>query len=413
MNVTPKILFINVDFRYNNSAGITISKLIDHFPKENLGLLSYYANRSDIDIFAHKFQISKNESNKEIQFSRKNKTDIKESRIRYIWLSIVKRIIRNTLGTKYRKRKYYISNQLKSWLLNFNPDYIYLNPYEIETIEFALKISELLNCRIIIHVMDDKVSINYPGILGKFYNRKLKNRFEEIVKRSDIRLSISEKMASVYYKRYKKKFITFHNPINVDEWEPFTKKDVSLKSEVKIIYSGSSDSTFNPIIEFCKVIAHINQNHCHIKFVLYSKFNSYKAKKKLEGYPFVEINDYVSQKELPRVLTDADFLFLPLSFEKRLSYTSLSMPTKTAEYMISGTPIILYSPCNTALVDYAREKNWAYSITTNQFNDAVQLFKELLGNKKLRKNISENAVTVAKKNHDVLKNKDKFDQILL
>ena len=74
------------------------------------------------------------------------------------------------------------------------------------------------------------------------------------------------------------------------------------------------------------------------------------------------------------------------------------MPTKSPEYMISGTPILVFADKKTALAKYAKEGKWAYTVT--EYNKAVlkQALLELNSNILLRRNLAERAMTMAVQN---------------
>lgn len=395
-----KILFININFRYDNSSGITVSKLVDHLPKENLFLLSTKAEQSNIDIFEDKYQIGK------IQEATIKKKNGKRNSL--------KKILRNIIGKKSYFDKMTLDSSMKKWLDNINPDFIYFAPDSLSSTLFSQEIADYCKAKIIIHVMDDKVNVKYGGLVGFFYKIRFRNEFKRLVSNSDIKLSISETMASAYYKRYGQKFDTFHNPVDVAKWIQHGQSvsTIKLKDITKIIYSGWIGSTSVPIFEFCEVIKSINKLNYNIKFILYSKFSSLEVKQKIADYPFVQINEYVSQEELPKTLSKADFLFLPLSFEKKLKFIHLSMPSKTSEYMTSGVPVILLAPEETALSQYAIKGEWGHVITSNTKEYVVHEMIDLLGDIELQKKYSQNAIKLAKEKHDVKKNKLRFIKLL-
>ena len=75
---------------------------------------------------------------------------------------------------------------------------------------------------------------------------------------------------------------------------------------------------------------------------------------------------WLTYSELPRVLPKP--IFIPALYDFRKSRSVLlnnSMPTKAPEYMVSGTPIIVFGPGETALVDDAVQNKWAVTVTEN------------------------------------------------
>ena len=394
-----KVLFININFRYDNSSGITVSKLVDHLPKENLFLLGSKAEQSNIDIFSRKYQIGK------LQETAITKKVGK----RYS----VKKVLRNIIGKKSYFNKLSLDVSIKRWLDTINPDFIYFNPDNLSTVLFAQEVASYCNAKIIIHVMDDKVSVRYPGIFGFFYKIKFRKEFSHVVKISSIRLSISELMTEEYLERYGVSFYAFHNPVDITLWKSYKKVINNYKkNNINIYYSGWIGSTSAPIFEFCEVIKNLNDIKYNITFVLYSKFSSLEIKDKIDAYCFTQINNYVPQEKLPETMNRADLLLLPLSFEKKNKFIFLSMPTKTAEYMVSGVPIIVYAPKETALSQYAKKDDWGHVITSNIKKDVVNSMRELIGNVELQKKYSHNALKLAKEKHDIKINKQRFDELL-
>ena len=76
------------------------------------------------------------------------------------------------------------------------------------------------------------------------------------------------------------------------------------------------------------------------------------------------------------------------------------MPTKAPEYMITGTPILIFAPAETAVVKYAKKYEWAKVITENKIEDVTAAIKQLIENKDLREQYAKNAIKIAEKNHN-------------
>ena len=157
----------------------------------------------------------------------------------------------------------------------------------------------------------------------------------------------------------------------------------------------------------------INGSKYEITFKVYSRFKDYKVKQRINSYSFTEISDFISQEELPSTISKADFLFLPLSFEKRLKYIRLSMPTKTAEYMASGVPVIIYAPTYTALYQYSKNYNWGFTISTNEKGKVKKELIRFIEDGKMQSILSENAKKLVREKHDIRKNKERFDNLII
>ena len=121
----------------------------------------------------------------------------------------------------------------------------------------------------------------------------------------------------------------------------------------------------------------------------------------INNYKNVIHNSFVSYNDLPKVFSGSDLLILPYDFSPlSIKYIRFSMPTKAPEYMITGTPIIIFAPEATAVVNYAKKYDWAKVITENNIETVTAAIKQLIENKDLRERYAKNAIKIAEKNHN-------------
>jgi glycosyltransferase involved in cell wall biosynthesis len=104
---------------------------------------------------------------------------------------------------------------------------------------------------------------------------------------------------------------------------------------------------------------------------------------------------------LPQVLSNADVLVIPIDFdEKSQRYIKYSMPTKVTEFMITGVPILIYAPEDTAMVQYAKVNDWALIVSKKDKNELKRAIIDLYLNEELRKSIGERGRSIALLKHD-------------
>jgi len=263
----PRILFINIDFSEDNSAGITVSKIINDFPKQNLALAtqnpSFY-NPNFLEnkfIFTPKGQVKRNSV-------EKNKKTTNKYQIFFRWF------FRNIIGSPSYFEVIKIDSHFKNWLLEFNPDFIYITPDSLKITKLGLNISRFYKGKIIIHVLDDKVNVLYPGILGIFYKLKFKKCFKCLIKISSIRLSISNKMSEVYYARYGVNFTPIHNAIDLSIWHKFTKSNARIEYSrpIQIVYTGDIQANWKSLVTYCYALELLNLKGYNIVFHIYTNF---------------------------------------------------------------------------------------------------------------------------------------------
>jgi glycosyltransferase involved in cell wall biosynthesis len=88
------------------------------------------------------------------------------------------------------------------------------------------------------------------------------------------------------------------------------------------------------------------------------------------------------------------------------------MPTKAPEFMISGTPVIMFGPEETALVQDAIQNKWAKVVTENNIQLLADAVKELLGDPFLRRQTAQNAIRLAETNFNSVKIRSDFRNII-
>jgi glycosyltransferase involved in cell wall biosynthesis len=111
-----------------------------------------------------------------------------------------------------------------------------------------------------------------------------------------------------------------------------------------------------------------------------------------------------SQEEAMAAQRDADLLFLPLSFRgPAREVIRTALPGKTAEYLVSGTPILVHAPPDAYMSQYARERGWGYVVDKPEPGALVAAIQRLLGDADLRARLVDAAYHEAVRTHDMQK----------
>ena len=106
--------------------------------------------------------------------------------------------------------------------------------------------------------------------------------------------------------------------------------------------------------------------------------------------------DWLPIKEVKIEMADADLLFLPLSHKNGgMEEVRTVFATKTLEYLISGTPILVFSPKNSFHSISAKSGNWGHVIDIDEPKEIANGIKKVINNKNLSKNLVENAFNEA------------------
>jgi len=430
----PKVLIINQPFNNNTGGGITLSNLFGNWDREQLAVAcSGYLLTEDMDskLCNNYYQLGSKERkwifpfnlfsrkyysgaiNIKDKATTKDKVVVKKSKLRVKLILEYMLPIFDYIGFSHFQAKTKLSSEFCKWLDDFNPGIVYIQASSRESILFSIAVKDYIKRPMVFHMMDDwPTLIGVKGTLKNFWKSKIDKEFRLLLDRADLLMGISDYMCEEYEKRYGKKFITFHNSINLEFWEKVQRQNYELPYNPTVLYAGriglGIDTSLKNISE---AIKRVNKElQTNIKFVIQAK----DAPVWIKNDKNVEHKGFVEYEELPSVFSTADFLILPYDFSKEsLSYIRYSMPTKAPEYMASGTPIIVFSPQDTALVQYAEKYNWAAVVTDNRIEELSEKIKQLFLDKSLREQIAATAKNIAETRHNSELVTREFQQMIL
>lgn len=419
--IYPKILIIGQTFNKNSGGGITLSNLFYGWPKDRLAVASNGNLYSDLDIsvcekyyqlgyngklhpfplnlFLPKIKCGSLNHISSLEAKQRGKIIMGKYKSIYKFLSAFLIFI-GIYNVLYKLK---ITQEFKEWVTAFNPDIIYSQLSTLELIRFVREIHKQFDKPIALHIMDDwPISINKPSLLQNYWKRIIDQEFRELINRSSILMSICQAMSDEYDVRYKKHFIPFHNPIEIDNWLPYSKIQWEIKGVFKILYSGRIGKANGKAILFmANIINAMNYREKRIKLDLFTPDFNTKNAVSINNLRGVQIKETIPHEKMPALLSSYDLLFLPLDFDKNgIRFAQFSMPTKASEYMISGTPILVYADKRTALAKYAISNSWAYVVTDNNKIVLIQALNELYSNLLLRKELAERARKVVIQNEN-------------
>jgi glycosyltransferase involved in cell wall biosynthesis len=428
----PKVLIIGQTFNKKDGGGVTMSNLFKGWPKDKLAVASNANLHSDLDTSVcntyyqlgyknklHPFPLniilpkikcgqitlagSSSEQTKEVQ-------TVKSGRYKAIYSNLEKAL--HFLGLYNIFYKLKVTPEFAVWIKEYNPDIIYSQLATLELISFTGVIHDLIKKPVVIHMMDDWPStISETGLFKNFWHKKIDKEFRLLLHKTTLLLSISDAMAQEYKIRYSKNSVTFHNPIEIGFWKSYQRNNYQLSAVPVILYAGRIGTGIETALEtMANAIDRVNKMFSmQVKFVLQTKDKPVW----IEKYKCAEYKTPVAYSELPKIFAEADFLYLPYDFSAAsIKFIQYSMPTKAPEYMVSGTPIIMFAPQETALVKAAQAGNWAKVVTQNDIDKLSEAIRQLLTDEAERKQITLNAVKIAETKFNSETVRDNFREII-
>lgn len=428
----PKVLIINQIFDSVSGQGITLTNLFKGWDPDKLAVAcgahtlfldnidtsicdNYYQLGSEefYTIFPFKLIQTKYRSGK-ISFNKEKMQglSVKRSKLRVkVIMNYLFPLLR-FLGIYPIIHKARLSQKFCMWIKEFNPDVIYTQPFSRDNVSFCFKLQGFLNKPMIFHMMDDWPSIvSNKGFFKNYWKRKIDMELKTLFDKTSVFMSISDFMAQEYKSRYHKDFITFHNPIDVGLWKSSQKKRYILSQQPALLYAGRIGLGIERSLQtIAKAVRQINRElGINMRFLMYTS----SVPDWIANYDCVEYKGFMPHDTMPSVLASADILMLPLDFTKEsIQFVKYSMPTKATEYMISGTPIIVFAPEGTALVHYVRKYRFAKVVTQNDVEELAQVVKELILDKPFREKLANKAIQIAEEFHDANRVRRDFREII-
>ena len=414
----PKVLIIGSTFQTKSGGGITLKNLFSDWPVDKIGVITDRIAETDPGLKYSFYQLGWEEIRYPFPFYFMQ-SRIKSGPINFAHkvggsslkhhnsaISKIKGSMRNNfnkilelIGITPLFNSIKVSDTLKRWILEFNPDLIYIRPFYTEVMTFGNSLFEELHIPYVIHIMDDSVRYNNRSLFKRHKRQNyIESQFKQLIVNASECLCISEAMATEYQLRYGRRFDHFRNPVDLDKWLPFQKKDLNCSNNVlKIIYTGRLfPPTFFTLLDMCLAVDSLNRKGKRVEIDIYSydknkRFNS--RTKRLLG---VNLKNPVSVDEVPLLVSNYDIFYLCLDFDKKAQeYSRLSLSTRTSEGMISGVPVLIYVPDSSAMSHYFKMHNAGIVVTNQDRSRLEEKIMLLCTDIDLREEVSRNAIKTA------------------
>lgn len=420
----PKVLIIGQLPNRKNGGGITLTNLFRGWPKDRIAVASNIYLKNEIDsstceiyyqlgyngkqhpfplnIFHPKIKcgvISQNTNSSDVE---KNKNDNTRQSFGFAKIHSFLNSCLAFFGIYNLVYRLEITEEFKEWLNQYEPDVIYSQLSTLELIRFVNEVQSTTNKPLVIHIMDDwPAKITQAGLFSSYWKNRINKEFRNLLDKALGLMSICDAMSEEYKTRYHKDFIPFHNPIEINYWLPSAKIDWSIKDKFTILYAGRIGRGIkNSVVEMGKIVNELYQSGVNVRFEIQSP-DLHQLINLLDANDCIQFVNPIEYCKLPEKFSGADLLFLPEDFDAdSVEFLKFSIQTKVAEYMISGTPILVFADERTALAKYALKDNWALVVTENNKHALTEALTKLINSEELRMQLSLKAKEIALKNEN-------------
>jgi hypothetical protein len=405
------LVISNYSIFEHSPLGITLRSIFKEWPENKV-----------FEIYRHQTQdLNKNYNTKSFQLALKclpiyNFIRMITKREKtYVNTNTTFQILRNDKLSTKRRIKYLLKyfsesifvmnkkNKVYKELEQYKPEVIYTVGESLFTLKASLFFSKKFNIPIVIHYMDNWRETLYPnrGML-KFLNFLFSKKLNEVESRMKNGLVISPKM--------KEKYSLINQNVNynvllnsIDNVQ--NNKEINNIEEDPIIFSyigGLHLNRWESLLEIERCIGELNKIGISSKLFIYTpKVDEMKFLDKFNK-KYTLFKGYLSHDKVNHAYNKASILVHIESFQEHvIRYTEYSLSTKIPECMSKGKPILCYAPKFLAVSEYINTTN--SGIVVDNYNDLLKESINLAENRELRKELGQNGVLTAKKNHTYAK----------
>lgn len=420
MQRTKVLVISNNCFSLSNSNGRTLGNLFTGWPKQDLAqfcviaqdpnweLCDNYYCLEDKTVLKSFIKCKKAVGRRLLNQQANNSYNTKRASIgrKTLYKVAVRELI-------WSGRRWY-SEQLKQWLDDFNPDQIVFQLGDsIFMFEIALFIAKTRNLPLVIYNTEGYYFFprNWhqkacgDTLLFSLYKRKYKKKVESMMQQASHCIYLNDKLKADYDKVFNVQSTVIYNSCSI------LKSDEPLFSNdsPRISYLGNLGlDRDSALIEIGSVLQELNQAY---SIDVYGGADE-NMQQRFNAAHGVNYKGLVSYDEVKRVIAQSDILFHVETekgyHERQLQY---AFTTKIADSLASGRCFIVYAPKQLACSQYVINNKCGWVATNKE--ELREVVSSVLNDEIRRTDTLTKAVQIAAKNHNLIKNASKFQEILL
>lgn len=272
----------------------------------------------------------------------------------------------------------------------------------------AYLVSKRTSIPLVPYIFDD-YAYQWTG----FY-RFISKRLEPfILKHAKAVIVPNEYMQKEYLERYGINTTVIHNPCPLPNLEELDKAErVFNNKEVNIVYTGAIYYANHDALRNLIFAIHQLERDDLKLHIFTAQPESVFKQKGISGSKFV-YHPHIRSSDVPKVLRQADILFLPLAFDSPIpEVIKTSAPGKIGEYLSVGMPILVHAPKDSFVSGFFRENHCGVVVDENDPQVLSKEINKLISDKEMQMAIGRNARRVAESQFSIDNMRTKFGGVI-
>lgn len=270
-----------------------------------------------------------------------------------------------------------LSRELRAWVANFRPDFIFAQGYSLAFTQLPLLLAEYSRAQIVYYPTDDWANELYhprrspAEIVSRWARRVVLSESRRLVERATVRLAFNPYMRDEFRSRYGEEFTVLMHGDGPERFQRARPLRAVADARPLIVCAGAFNkyrwSLLEDIDKACETLAQRGFQPCVVAYPVNLTPDMAEIGR---AFRYVRLVPSPTHGDLTSVLVGADILFLPERFGSEVWDIKCSVSSKAHLFMFSGRPIVVYSDSATGVARYAREERWAAVV---ECRDPLQL----------------------------------------
>jgi glycosyltransferase involved in cell wall biosynthesis len=273
---------------------------------------------------------------------------------------------------------------------------------------------QALGVPLVVHFMDDWAETSYrKGWTARLLRPRFEAEFRELVRCADAAIAICQEMADEYEERYQRPVLWLPMPVELGAYQAAPRAQWTAGRPFRLRYGGRVGWAIREsLADLAEVVHVLRQEGADVVFDL-ATFETEAVPTACLASTGVAVQVPGPLAELPRLQAEADVLVVCYDFDSEsFRQARYSMPSKLADCMASGTPILVYGPMGLPVVEYARREGWGKVVDSRDPEALRAAVRELMDSAALREQLGRNAKRLATERHDAREVSEEMRRIL-
>jgi glycosyltransferase involved in cell wall biosynthesis len=409
----PRALFITAcAFNAMNGGGVTFSNLFRGWPKDRLATVHNDPLPTSDEVCELYFRLGPRELRRwgPLEWVAPSTGPCRDSRVASdVVAQIPNSMLRRTRALVFGSgvpETARLTPALAQFLQAFQPELIYTTLGSQGIVDLAEMIRSRFRLPIVVHLMDDwRETIYGDGWLSGWQRNRLNRKIAGLMQVAAARIGICPEMREHLSRDFGLPFMSFQNCVDAARLASFARGDLMPCERPRMVYAGSllPFAQDEAVVDAAHAVAELARQGLALRFDIHvppGLVAPYRDRLAL-GPAVRVLPPFERWEEYYRNIVDADLLLLPINFDPAtVRYIRYSMPTKVPEYLMSGTPVLVYGPDGVAQVDYARREGWGLVVSQQGVVPLASGIRELLTNQELRRRVTTHGRALAMERHE-------------